>query len=126
MDGKDPWTGEEGSTWRLAVGGGTDLLTMGLGGSVKALVRVRDIVRLPAVINIMSNILQEVLENIAPEKLEEIGLSREAIDIAFSLTEEKKYLKAIEILSNLVQAGLVSEDLIKKHVEKVLTEDSFN
>jgi hypothetical protein len=125
MEGKDPWTGEAGSTITLAIGGITDLLTMGLGGSSKVILGIKDLVRMPAITNILLNIAQETIEKISPQKLEELGLTREVIDIAISLSEENKYLKAIEIVSNLVQAGLVSEELIRKHLENNLTEEDL-
>jgi SOS response regulatory protein OraA/RecX len=80
---------------------------------------------MPAITNILLNIAQETIEKISPQKLEELGLTREVIDIAISLSEENKYLKAIEIVSNLVQAGLVSEELIRKHLENNLTEEDL-
>lgn len=127
MDGKDPWTGEEGSTWRLAVGGVTDLLTMGFAGAgrLKALNSLRDIVELPAVTNILSNVVQEVIERVAPEYLEEIGLSRETLDIILSLSGDDKHLKMIEVVSNLIQAGLVTEDVVKKYLESSLTKEDL-
>jgi hypothetical protein len=125
MDNKDPWTDKKGSTWRLTIGGITDLVTLGLGGSAKGLLGLKDIVRLPAVTNILLNIGQEVLENITPSKLDELGLTRESIDIVLSLTETNQYVKAVEIISNLVQAGLISEDLIKKKIESNLTEEDL-
>ena len=50
MEGKDPWTGKEGSTLELAVGGITDLLTMGLGDPQSAIT------------NITLNAFQEAIE----------------------------------------------------------------
>lgn len=125
MDGKDPWTGEKGSTWRLALNGITDLLTMGLGGPAKSLKGIKSLVKLPAVTNILVNVIQESSEKFFPEQLEEVGLTREALDILLSLSGDDKYIKCIEIVSNLAQAGLVSEELIKKHIEDNLKEEDI-
>jgi hypothetical protein len=125
MDGKDPWTGEKGSTWRLALNGITDLLTMGLGGPAKSLKSIKSLVKLPAVTNILVNVIQESSEKFFPEQLEEVGLTREALDILLSLSGDDKYIKCIEIVSNLAQAGLVSEELIKKHIEDNLKEEDI-
>ena len=67
--------------------------------------------------NILVNVIQESSEKFFPEQLEEVGLTREALDILLSLSGDDKYIKCIEIVSNLAQAGLVSEELIKKHIE---------
>ena len=125
MEGKDPWTGEEGSTWRLALGGITDLLTMGLGAPSKSLTGIKALVKLPAVTNILVNVIQESSEKFFPEQLEEVGVSREALDVLLSLSGDDKYIKCIEIVSNLVQAGLVSEELIKKHIEDNINEEDI-
>ena len=126
MDGKDPWTGEKGSTWRLTVGGITDLLTMGVGGgSVKVLRTLKDVVKIPAVTNILLNIVQEAIENASPERLKAIGLSREALDMALSLTGDNKYINAMELVTNLVQAGLVGEDDIRRWLGKDLKEEDL-
>lgn len=106
MDGKDPWTGEKASTSGLVVGGVTDLLTMGFGGVQSAGT------------NILLNVTQEVAETLTPEQLEEIGLTREIIDLGLSVMEKDKYLKTIEVVSNLVQSGYVTDDMIEKYMSE--------
>ena len=103
MEGEDPWTGEEGSTSELVVGGVTDLATMGYGGVASAST------------NLVLNAAQEALESLNPSQLEEIGLGRETIDIGLSLTEPNKLIKTVEVISNLIQAGYLTDDLIEKH-----------
>lgn len=75
--------------------------------------------------NILVNVIQESSEKFFPEQLEEVGLTREALDILLSLSGDDKYIKCIEIVSNLAQAGLVSEELIKKHIEDNLKEEDI-
>lgn len=105
MEGNDPWTGEKGSTFDLAIGGVTDLLTMGLGGAPSAAA------------NITLNVFQEALENIPPETLEKLGINnthigtgREVIDIIMSLKEKNGIIKATEIVSNVIQEYYVLRD----------------
>ena len=125
MDGKDPWTGEKGSTWRLALNGITDLLTMGLETPAKSLKGIKALVKLPAVTNILVNVIQESSEKFFPEQLEEVGLTREALDIILSLSGDDKYIKCIEIVSNLAQAGMVSDELIKKYLQDNIKEEDI-
>ncbi|MFK7797141.1 MAG: hypothetical protein AB8E82_06780 [Aureispira sp.] len=106
MEGKDPWTGAKGSTFDLAIGGVTDLLTMGLGGPQSAIA------------NITLNVFQEALERIPAERLAELGLSqkhigvgRETIDIILSLKEENGVIKGAEIVSNVIQEYYAVKDL---------------
>ena len=75
--------------------------------------------------NILVNVIQESSEKFFPEQLEEVGLTLEALDILLSLSGDDKYIKCIEIVSNLAQAGLVSEELIKKHIEDNLKEEDI-
>lgn len=95
MDGKDPWTGEEGSTSGLIVGGFTDLLTMGASAPA-------------ALTNQGLNMFQEALEQASPEILEEISGGRELIDIATSSNKT-------ELIANMIQLGLVTPELYTKH-----------
>ena len=97
MEGEDQWTGEKGSTGRLITGGATDLVTMGTGV-------------FGALSNQGLNMFQEALEQASPEQLEQIGVGRESIDIATSSNK-------VELISNIIQAGLVTEDLYNKHRE---------
>jgi hypothetical protein len=94
MEGKDPWTGKEGSTLELTVGGITDLLTMGM--------TVRDVA-----INMALSITQEGLERYTPEQLEEIGLTREVVDVLLSETK-------LEQRANIIQGILAGKDNFKK------------
>ena len=95
MDGSDPWTGEKGSSWRLALSGITDLATMGTGGG-------------GALTNQAFNLLQESLENASPEQIEALGGIREVTDILTSSSPA-------ELISNIIQGGLVTEELVNKH-----------
>lgn len=115
MDGKDPWTGEKGSTSGLVVGGVTDLLTMGFGGPGKAITGLKSLLQLPAASNILLNICQEVLENLKPELREELGFGREMLDLYEASKNPAKALKLIEGISNLIQAGYITDELIEKH-----------
>lgn len=115
MDGKDPWTGEKGSTSGLVVGGVTDLLTMGLGGSGKAITGLKSLLKLPAASNILLNVCQEALENVMPEIKEELGFGREMLDLYEASKNPAKALKLIEGISNLIQAGYITDELIEKH-----------
>ena len=115
MDGKDPWTGEKGSTSGLVVGGVTDLLTMGLGGSGKAITGLKSLLKSPAASNILLNVCQEALEKLSPEKKEELGFGRELLDLYAISKDASKSLKLIEGLSNLIQGGYVTSDIIDKY-----------
>ena len=95
MEGKDPWTGEEGSTFDLAVGGFTDLLTMGASAPA-------------ALTNQGLNMFQEVLEQSSPEILEEISGGREIIDLTTSSNKT-------ELIANMIQLGLVTPELYSKY-----------
>lgn len=100
--GIDPLTGEQGSTSKLVIGGLTNFVTMGFGvGS--------------AATNIGLNVFQDVLESSNPEHLEEMGIGREALDIGISVLLEENPVKAIEIMGNMIEGGLITDDLIEKH-----------
>ncbi len=105
MEGKDPWTGEEGSTSGLLIGGVTDLLTMGTSAPA-------------ATTNIILNGFQEGLSRLDPSTLEQLGLSneqigvgRETLDIILSIKEKNGIIKATEIISNIIQGGYAIDDL---------------
>lgn len=116
MEGKDPWTGAEGSTSGLAIGGITDLLTMGLSGPAKSITGIKSLLQVPAVSNIILNLSQEVLENLSPELREELGFGRELLDIYQAINQPEKSMQIIEGISNLIQGGYVTKDLILKHL----------
>lgn len=118
MDGKDPWTGEEGSTGRLALEGIADLLTMGLGGTAKGVTGIKALLQNPAGVNMFLNVCQETIENLSPEVREELGLGREIFELRQALKNPQKALVVIEGLSNLVQGGFVASDVIEKHLSE--------
>jgi len=106
MDGKDPFTREEGSTGKLVFGGITDLATMGT--SVFG-----------ATLNISLNGLQEAGEN--SQRLdelgiqsEELGILREVVDIGFSVKQPVKLIDKVETYSNVAQGVMAIDDKIKK------------
>jgi hypothetical protein len=117
MDGKDPWTGEKASTSGLVIGGITDLLTMGFGGSAKAITGIKSLMLSPAGSNIVLNACQEALENLSPELREELGFGREIFDLYQAINQPSKTLQLIEGISNLIQGGYVTSDLIDKYSE---------
>lgn len=107
MEGKDPWTDEEGSTFDLTVGGFTDLLTMGASAPA-------------ALTNQGLNMFQEVLEQSSPEVLEEISGGREIIDLTTSSNKT-------ELIANMIQLGLVTPELYSKYFgEEENTQETSN
>lgn len=96
--GRHPWTGDkmdENDKMKMTAMGVADLLTMGI--TVRGAVKNQGL-----------NFLQEVLNNALPGQLEEIGIGREAYDILASGNK-------VELISNMIQAGLITEELINKH-----------
>ena len=117
MDGKDPWTGEKGSTMELTIGGVTNLITMGLSGPAKTVSGLKDLLRIPAVSNILLNTCQEALEKMSPELREEFGFGRELIDIYSAVNHPEKSFKYLEGICNMIQGGFVTVDLAEKYIE---------
>ncbi|HFD32903.1 MAG TPA: hypothetical protein ENJ28_09400 [Gammaproteobacteria bacterium] len=100
---RDIWTGDKLDTRdriNLTVGGIADLLTMGKNPT-------------SALMNIGLNSGQEGLENFSPEMKEEIGVLREAIDLS-------RPGHMIEMVSNMVQAGMVSQEIADKFLNTTL------
>ena len=106
MEGVDPWEGEKGSTGKLLMGGVTDLITMGVtpGGAVG---------------NQLLNMSQEALERASPEQIAEIGIGREGLDIATSSNK-------VELITNIIQAGLITDEIYDKYFGSNTTQHNQN
>ena len=72
-----------------------------------------------AITNQVLNIIQGALDEASPATIEELGLTREAIDLALSDNR-------IELFSNLVQAGLITDDLISKYMNNTVNDEIEN
>lgn len=110
MEGTDPWTGENGSTTGLIIGGVTDLATMGYGGAGTKFTRIKDVFNHPAIQNQTMNGVQEIFEHLYPEDSKTIGLVREGADLVLSFDNKDKILKTVEVASNLIQAVMIAQE----------------